>query len=304
EEVHITPRPEVKATASAEGDASAAIHPSISLRTSADLVLVPVTVTDPMLRLVTGLSQENFEVFENKKRQEIKHFSSEDAPLSLGIIVDTSGSMHDKMDRVRDAVKQFHDFCNPRDEFFVITFSEKPYLVQDFSDPPEDLESKLLLAAPKGRTALLDAIYMGLRKMREARFSKRALLIISDGGDNHSRYTEGELRSAVKEADVMIYAIGIFSAYAPTQEEELGPELLSEIADATGGRAFVLENLVELPALARRIGMELRTQYVLGYRPENPPHDGKWRKISVKLKIPKKLPYMQAKAKTGYYAPE
>jgi Ca-activated chloride channel family protein len=280
--------------------ASGDVHPVI--KTSVDLVLVPVTVTDPMLRLVTGLSQDNFQVFENKKPQQIKHFSSEDVPVSLGIIVDTSGSMASKMVRVREAVKQFCDSANPQDEFFVITFSETAHLVHDFTDSAQDIEEKLVFAIPKGRTALLDAIYMGLRKMREAKYSKKALLIISDGGDNHSRYSEREVKSAVKESDVMIYAIGTFDRYVPTEEEMLGPQLLSDITETTGGRAFILDNLIEMPALARRIGIELRTQYILGYHPEKPPHDGKWHKISVKLKLPKKLAYLQARAKTGYYA--
>jgi Ca-activated chloride channel family protein len=302
ENVHVTPRNQLLAAAEPEGAAyaSGVIHPVI--KASVDLVLIPVTVTDDMQRLVTGLSQDNFQVFENKKPQQIKHFSNEDAPVSLGIIVDTSGSMADKIERAREAVKEFCDFSNPQDEFFLITFSEEPRLVHDFTDSPDDLEAKLLFAAPKGRTALLDAIYMGIQKMREAKYGKKALLIISDGGDNHSRYSEGELKSAVKESDVMIYAIGTFDRYVSTQEEILGPELLSDIAEATGGRAFILENLLEMPVLARRISIELRTQYVLGYHPENPPHDGKWHKITVKLKLPKGLPYLQAKAKKGYYA--
>jgi Ca-activated chloride channel homolog len=301
ENVHVTPRTQLLAAADPESAAYAGVvHPVI--KTSADLVLVPVTVTDPMQRLVTGLSQDNFELFENKKPQQIKHFSSADAPVSMGIIVDTSGSMADKIERAREAVKQFCDFSNPQDEFFLITFSDEPRLVHDFTDSPDDLESKLLFAVPKGRTALLDAIYMGIQKMREAKYGKKALLIISDGGDNHSRYSEGELKSAVKESDVMIYAIGTFDRYVPTQEEMLGPELLSDIAEATGGRAFILENLLEIPVLARRISIELRTQYVLGYHPQNPQHDGKWHKITVKLKLPKNFSYLQAKAKKGYYA--
>lgn len=272
------------------------------IKKSVDLVLVPVSVTDPALRLVTGLSRDNFELFQDKKRQEIKAFSSEDAPVSLGIIVDTSGSMAGKMERVQEAVKQFCESANPQDEFFVITFSEEPRLVQDFTDSSQDIEDKLLFAIPKGSTALLDAIYMGIRKMRDARYSKKALLVISDGGDNHSRYSEREVKSAVKESDVMIYSIGIFDRYFSTQEEMLGPQLLSEISETTGGRAFILENLIQMPPLAHWIGTELRTQYVLGYRPEDPPHDGKWHKISVKLKLPRKLAYLRAKAKTGYYA--
>jgi len=303
EDVHVPVPTRLMAAAEPDGGAygaSGAIRGVI--KTSVDLVLVPVTVTDPMQRLVTGLSQDNFQVFENKKAQQIKHFSSEDVPVSLGIIVDTSGSMASKMDRVREAVKQFCDSANPQDEFFIITFSDEPRLLQDFGDSAQDIEGKLLFAIPKGRTALLDAIYMGLRKMREARYSKRALLIISDGGDNHSRYSEHEVNSAVKESDVMIYAIGTFDRNVSTLEERLGPQLLSDIAETTGGRAFILDDLVQMPALARRIGVELRTQYVLGYCPENPPHDGKWHKISVKLKLPKKLYYLQARSKTGYYA--
>lgn len=303
--VHITPRNEVAAAGEPDGPAYASagvIRPVI--KKSVDLVLVPVTVTDPMQRLVKGLTQDNFQVFENKKQQEIKHFSSEDAPVSLGIIVDTSGSMATKMDRVREAIKQFCAFSNPQDEFFVITFSEEPQLVHNFSDSPDDLEGKLLFAIPKGRTALLDAIYMGIRKMRDAKYSKKALLIISDGGDNHSRYSEREVKSAVKESDVMIYAIGTFDRNVSTLEEMLGPQLLSEIAEITGGHAFIVDDLVQMPVLARRIGIELRIQYVLGYRPENSGHDGKWHKISVKLKLPRKLALLQARAKTGYYGSE
>jgi Ca-activated chloride channel family protein len=259
-------------------------------------------VTDLSQRLVTGLGPENFEVFENKKPQRIKQFSSEDAPVSLGIIVDASGSMTNKMERVREAVKQFCDSANPQDEFFVIAFSDTPRLIQDFTTSSQDVDSKMFFVTSKGRTALLDAVYMGLRKMKSAIYSKKAILIISDGGDNHSRYTEGELKSAVKESDVMVYAVGIFERSSATEEERQGPALLTDIAEITGGRAFTLENTVDLPALTRRIGMELRTQYVLAYRPENPPRDGKWHKITVKLKIPKKLPFLQAKSRTGYYA--
>jgi Ca-activated chloride channel family protein len=295
DQVHIASRPELAAPV-------ASIARSAVIRKDVDLVLVPVTVTDLSQRLVLGLTPDNFELFENKKPQRIQHFSSEDAPVSLGIIVDASGSMANKMDRVREAVKEFCASSNSQDEFFMITFSEEPRLIHDFTDSAEDVESKMLFMAPRGRTALLDAIYMGLKKMREAKFGKKALLIISDGGDNHSRYTEQEVKSAVKESDVLIYAIGTFDRYVHTDEEGLGPELLSNIADSTGGRAFILDNLAEMPLLAHRIGTELRTQYVLGYHPENPPHDGKWRKISIKLKLPKKLPYMQAKARSGYYA--
>jgi Ca-activated chloride channel family protein len=273
------------------------------LKTEVKLVLVPVSVTDPRQRLVSGLTAENFQLFEGKKPQEIRHFSSEDLPVSIGIILDASGSMRDKMDRVRDAVTQFCEEANPKDEFFMVAFSDAPRLATDFTTNAEDLEKDLLFTQPKGRTALLDAIYMGLHKMKQARYAKKALLIISDGGDNHSLYSEKDVKSAAKESDVMIYAIGTFDRYMPTPEEMRGPALLTELADPTGGQAFTLENGVELASVARHIGRALRTQYVLGYRPAEMPRDGKWHKIQVKLRLPKKLSFLRARAKTGYYAP-
>jgi Ca-activated chloride channel family protein len=150
---------------------------------------------------------------------------------------------------------------------------------------------------------LLDAIYLGVSKMRQAKYTKKSLLIISDGGDNHSRYTEGEIKSLVKEADVLVYAIGIYDKYFPTSEERLGPALLSDVAELTGGRSFTIDNPNDLADVATKIGIELRNQYVLGYRPKNPGHDGKWRKIKVKLIPPKGLPPLRVYAKTGYYAP-
>jgi Ca-activated chloride channel homolog len=299
---HIFPRetPQMLASANLVGS-PAHMH---RIRQNVDLVLVPVSVTDGMQRLVTGLGQSNFQVLEGKKVQEIRHFSSEDAPVSLGVIVDTSGSMKDKIERVREAVTQFCEIANVQDEFFMITFSDEPHLTSDFTNNAEDIEKELLYIHPKGRTALLDAIYMGIEKMRHARYTKKALLVISDGGDNHSRYGEREVKSAVKESDVMIYAIGTFDRHVPTQEEALGPALLANVTQVTGGRAFTLENPNEMPAVAHRIGTELRTQYVIGYRPEKAPHDGKWHKISVKLKLPSKLSFLRVNAKTGYYAGE
>jgi Ca-activated chloride channel family protein len=303
-DIHVVPR-QMRPTMANAVASSKLVEGSILhvLKTDVKLVLVPVSVTDPMQRLVTGLRAENFQLFEGKHPQEIRHFSSEDVPVSIGIILDTSGSMRDKMSRVRDAVTQFCKEANPQDEFFMVAFSDKPRLVTDFTSAPEDLEKELLFTQPNGRTALLDAIYMGLHKMKQARYGKKALLIISDGGDNHSIYMEKEVRGAAKESDVMIYAIGTFDHYVSTPEETRGPALLSELAEPTGGQAFTLENEIELPAVARHIGRALRTQYVLGYRPEQMPRDGKWHKIQVKLRLPRKLSFLRARAKTGYYAP-
>ncbi|HXJ86973.1 MAG TPA: VWA domain-containing protein [Candidatus Binatia bacterium] len=273
------------------------------LKVDVDLVLVPVTITDPMNRLVTGLEKDNFQLYEGSSQQEIRTFSSEDAPVSLGVIFDSSGSMSSKMDRAKDAVVEFFKTANPQDEFFMITFSDEPESVSDFTSSVDEIQSKLVFAVPKHRTALLDAIYMGVSKMRQAKYAKKALLIISDGGDNHSRYTENEIKSVVKEADVMIYAIGIYDRYASAMEERLGPQLLSEITELTGGRAFTIDNPNDLADVATKIGVELRNQYVLGYRPTKVVRDGKWRKIKVKLLPPKGLPPLRVYARTGYYAP-
>jgi Ca-activated chloride channel family protein len=312
--VHIEPRPtpDPSATAAKDPAAKAAEVPSDPglrvnhgkpTKVDVDLVLVPVTVTDDWNRIVTGLDKENFTVMEGNQLQEVKHFSSEDAPLSLGVIFDMSGSMSDKIEKSREAVIEFFKTANPLDEFFMITFNDRPQLRADFTKSVEDIQGKLVYTVPQGSTALLDAIYMGISKMKDARNAKKALLIISDGGDNHSRYTEGEIKSMVKEADVQIYSIGIFSLAPPTPEEVSGPALLTEISNTTGGRMFTINNPNELADVATKIGIELRNQYVLGYRPSNKAKDGRWRKIKVKLIPPKGLPHMNVYAKTGYYAP-
>ncbi len=273
------------------------------LKVDVDLVLVPVTITDPMNRLVTGLEKDNFQLYEGSSPQEIRTFSAEDAPVSLGVIFDSSGSMSSKMDRAKEAVIEFFKTANPQDEFFMITFNDEPEEVTDFTNSVDDIQNRLVFAVPRRRTALLDAIYMGISKMRQAKYPKKALLIISDGGDNHSRYTENEIKSLVKEADVMIYAIGIYDRYASAVEERLGPQLLSDITELTGGRAFTIDNPNDLGDVATKIGVELRNQYVLGYRPTKVVRDGKWRKIKVKLLPPKGLPPLRVYARTGYYAP-
>lgn len=300
DDVHIVPRK--KPAVAQPPDPSLNTH-TRPIKVDVDLVLVPVTVTDPMSRIVTGLERKNFEVFEGSQPQVIRHFSSEDAPISLGVIFDLSGSMSDKINKSKDAVVEFFKTANPQDEFFVIAFNDRPELLQDFTHSIQDVQGKLVFAMPRGRTALLDAIYLGLNKMRKAKNPKKALLIISDGGDNNSRYTDREIKSIVKEADVQIYAIGIFDYTPPTPEEMYGPQLLSEITEVTGGRTFRIDNPNELADVATKIGMELRNQYVIGYRPSNAARDGKWRKIKVKLKPPKGLPPLTVYAKTGYYAP-
>jgi Ca-activated chloride channel family protein len=303
DDIHVAPRVEAPKPDQGKNVPSNNLRERTPLvRSKVNLVLVPVTVTDPMNRLVTGLDKENFQVYEGKEQQEVRNFSSEDAPVSLGVIFDMSGSMSSKIERAREAVTEFFKTANPQDEFFLIAFADKPEEISDFTQSVDDLQGKLVFTVPKGRTALLDAIYLGISKMRQAKYPKKALLIISDGGDNHSRYTEGEIKSLVKEADTMIYSIGIYDHYFQTEEERLGPALLSDISDLSGGRAFTIDNPNDLADVATKIGIELRNQYVLGYRPKNPGHDGKWHKIKVKLLPPKGLPPLHVYARTWYYA--
>ncbi|HYT21777.1 MAG TPA: VWA domain-containing protein [Candidatus Polarisedimenticolia bacterium] len=280
--------------------------PGGTIHFDVDLALVNVTVTDPYNRLVTGLETDNFRVFEDNIEQEVVTFSAEDVPISIGVIFDFSGSMTNKVGKAREAALQFFKTANPQDEFFLVSFNERAELTSSFTNSVEDLQSRMMLTAPKGRTALLDAIYLGLSQMRGAHNAKRALLILSDGGDNHSRYNESDIKRLVKEADTQLYAIGIFDPLGfrnRTPEELGGPSLLSEVTEMTGGRVFAVEKLDELPDIASKIGMELRNQYVLGYRPSNKAHDARWRKLKIKLRAPKGLPPLSVYSKTGYYAP-
>jgi Ca-activated chloride channel homolog len=298
--------PPAKLTEVSRDTPSVTIRPGKVIKADVDLALVNVTVTDPFNRLVTGLDEDNFRVYEDNIEQEIVTFSSEDVPISIGVIFDFSGSMSNKIDKAREAALEFFKTANPQDEFFLVTFNERAELTSTFTNSVEDLQSRMMITAPHGRTALLDAIYLGLSQMRGAHNAKRALLILSDGGDNHSRYNENDIKRLVKEADTQLYAIGIFDplGYRNRTPEELnGPTLLSEITELTGGRVFAVEHLNDLPDIATKIGMELRNQYVLGYKPSNHIHDARWRKIKVKLRPPKGLPPLSVYAKTGYYAP-
>ena len=276
------------------------------IRVDTTLVLIPVSVTDPLNRFVTGLDKENFKVYEEKVEQEVSQFSSEDAPLSVGLVFDTSGSMGAKLQKSRQAVAQFLKTANPEDEFFLVQFNDRPELTVPFTPDSEELQNRLTFVQSKGRTALLDGIYMAMNQMKKARNPRKAILLISDGGDNSSRYTESEVRNAVREADVQIYAIGIFEPIGGrgrTPEELAGPGLLTELTEQTGGRHFAVDNLADLPDTAAKIGLELRNQYVLGYVPKNTARDGKYRRVQVKLVKTNGLPPLKAMYRTGYYAP-
>jgi len=282
------------------------VSPRANIRVESTLVLIPVTVTDPFNRFVTGLDKENFKLLEDKKEQEILSFTSEDAPLSVGVVFDCSGSMGNKLEKSRLAVTQFLKTANPEDEFFLVEFNDGADMVQSFTNNLEEIQNRLTFTQSKGRTALLDAIFLALNEMRKAKNPRKALLVISDGGDNSSRYTEGEIKNRVKEADVQIYTIGIYEpigSRSRTPEELAGPGLLTELAELTGARQYAVENLNELPDIAAKIGVELRNQYILGYSPQNQEHDGKYRRVQVKLNQPRGLPPLRAFWRMGYYAP-
>ncbi len=277
-----------------------------SLRVDTTLVQINVTVTDPLNRFVTGLEKEHFKLFEDKVEQTILQFSSEDAPLSIGLVFDTSGSMGPKLQKSRQAAAQFFKTANPEDEFFLIEFNDRPELVVPFTGDTEEIQNRLTFAQSKGRTALLDGVYLAMNQMKKARNPRKAILIISDGGDNNSRFTESEVKNAVREADVQIYGIGIFEPMGSrgrTPEELMGPSLLTEVAELTGGRSYNVENLNELADIAAKIGIELRNQYVLYYSSKNQARDGKYRHVNVKLVQPRGLPPLKAFFRLGYYAP-
>ncbi len=281
------------------------IHPT-PIQIDVNLVVVNVTVTDPYDRIVTGLDETNFQVYDERVEQKIASFSTEDAPISVGLVFDSSGSMSDKIQKSKEAALQFFKTSNPQDEFMLINFSERPNLVSGFTSKFENLQDRLLFVRSGGKTALLDAIYLGMSEMKKATTNRKALLVISDGGDNHSRYTENDVKRAVKESDVQIYVVGVFeplASRARTPEEAGGPSLLAGLAEVSGGRMFSVDDANELPDIAEKISIELRNQYVLGYRPSNLVRDGRWRRIKVKLSPPKGLPPLQVYARTGYYAP-
>ena len=205
--------------------------------------------------------------------------------------------------RARKALSEFLRTCNPQDEFFVVGFNDRPAVLVDYTSDVEDVEARMVMLRPENRTALIDAIYLGVNKLRAAKYSRKALLVVSDGGDNRSRYTAGELNRIVRESEVQIYSIGIFDAYAPTVEEQNGPMLLHELSDATGGRLFQVHDVSDLSDIAERISEELRNEYVIGYTPTDRRHNGVWRKLNVRLLPPPGLPDLTVHNREGYYAP-
>lgn len=266
-----------------------------------DIVNVMISVTDPYGRFVTGLAKDHFDVFDDKVKQQIAHFTDEDAPVSLGIVYDVSGSMKERVNRSIRALRRFVDSSHVDDDFFLIGFNDRAKLVQDFTTSGESVIGHLMFVNPKGSTALYDAAYIAVEKVQQGRHSKKALLIISDGQDNNSRYTYKELRNRVKEADVQIYAIGITDP-ASDSLSGFGRSVLEEITRMTGGRAFFPNayNEPELVEICTRIALELRHQYSVGFYPTDTQSEAKWHKVQVKVNPPRGLGRLSLSYRDGY----
>jgi Ca-activated chloride channel homolog len=276
-----------------------------SFRSSTNLVVIPVSVTDGSNRFVLGLQKGDFQILDDGVEQTISHFSGEDAPLSIGLAFDESGSMDDKLRTSRDAAVQFLETLNVGDEAFLVEFNENVKLTVGFTTHREEVQTALKNAQPGGLTAMLDAVSFSVREMKKAKNPRKAIVIVSDGGDNSSHYTSQQIEALVREADVQIYAMGVFEPtfLGLTAAEISGPKLLSEIASQTGGRAFGANRASDLPSVAARIATELRNQYVLGYYPKDQARDGKYHKVEVKLAQPKGISPLKAHWRLGYYAP-
>ena len=277
----------------------------VAIHVNSDLVQIPVTVLDRDDRFVAGLDKENFRLFDDRVEQVITHFAMEDAPLSIGFVFDASASMHDKMQQSRAAVTSFLKTANPGDEFFLVEFNDHVELAVDLSASTQDVQTQLKFIRPTGQTALLDAVHFSISRMKKATNTRKALIIISDGGDNCSRYTMTELKKSVRETDVQIYALGIFNPWekrSQMPEELYGPSLLRSVTKQSGGHLFEIADVNQLPDVASKIGAALRAQYVLGYAPKVT-RDGKYHRVEVKLAQPKGSPKLQASWRHGYYAP-
>ena len=272
--------------------------------TNTDLITLTVTVTDTYGRYVSGLGKNAFTVLDEKKAQEITFFSDDDAPVSVGVIFDVSGSMSgDKIRRARDALSKFIQTSHNSDEYFLIAFNSRAQLLLDKTRDGNAVLDKLTFVQTRNNTALYDACYLGVEKVQRGAHPKRALLLISDGQDNNSRYTFSELRRLLKESDVTLYGIGILSgsdAGSPMGME--GQGILDELASVSGGKAFFPRSNAEMDDIFEQIALELRHQYSIGYKPANFTNDGRWHKVKVKITPPRGLPRLFVRAKEGYYA--
>jgi len=269
-----------------------------------DLITFTVTVTDTYGRYVSGLGKNAFTVMDDKKPQEITFFSDDDSPVSVGVIFDVSGSMGgDKIRRARDALSKFIQTSHDSDEYFLIAFNSRAQLLLDKTRDGNAVLDKLTFVQTKNNTALYDACYLGVEKVQRGSHPKRALLLISDGQDNNSRYTFNELRRLLKESDVTLYGIGILSGSdAGSSLGMEGQGILDELASVSGGKAFFPRSAAEMDDIFEQIALELRHQYSIGYKPTDFSNDGRWHRIKVKVNPPRGLPRLYVRSKEGYYA--
>jgi Ca-activated chloride channel homolog len=278
------------------------------LRVDASLVLIPAQVTTDIGAAISGLTKDNFRIFEDGIEQTITHFAMDDAPISIGVVFDSSGSMHKKMQKSLEAAEAFFKTANPKDEFFLVDFNERPKLAVGFTNDSGALYRHISHTHPFGRTSLFDAIEMAVREMKHARNQRKAIVVVSDGGDNRSRITFGGIKNLMREADVQMYSMGIFAPVGTPKlprEEQEGPKLLDELTELSGGRNYCIDNLDDLPTISARIGEQLRSQYVLGYTPAAGDRNGKYR--SVKLSVVNLwpgVPKFRVQYRTGYTSPE
>ncbi len=274
------------------------------VRVKTDLVTITLTVQDLYGRYVTGLNKEAFSVTDDNQPQEITFFSDSDAPVSVGIIFDVSGSMSgEKIAKARKALSRFLLTSHPSDEYYLIAFNSRAQLLLDRSRDADAVLRKLTLVQPKQDTALYDAVYLGVEKVTRGTHQKKALLIISDGQDNASRYNFGEVRRLMRESDVVTYTIGIVSRGDTSSPLGMqGQSFLDEISSVTGGKSFYPESDVEMDEIFERIAIELRHQYTIGYIPKDFDPNGKWRKVKVKVKPPRGYPRLTVRSREGYYA--
>jgi Ca-activated chloride channel family protein len=280
------------------------------LSVDVDVVLVNATVTDSQGHYVAKLESERFRLWEDRIGQKIEYFASEDIPQTVGILFDVSASMQNKIRVAEQAAMKFLQMGNRDDEFFLIEFNDRAELSRDFTANFRGLEEQLVAASAGGNTALYDAVYLGLQKVRAGRNPRKALLLITDGVDNWSSYTVSEVKEFLKESDAQLYAIGIESWDSPhhqmrseERDPRIGRMVLKELSDLSGGRAYFTTSVADLDEICTQIAIELKSQYVLGYISTNKNRDGKWRKVSLKVEAAKSSPRLYVRAKRGYYAP-
>jgi VWFA-related protein len=298
QQVSIQPRPK---TGVKQSDSNEDV-PKADLRVDTNLVLIPVEVSDPLNRPVAGLEKSDFRVFDEKVEQSIVSFAMEDAPIAIGMVFDTSASMGEEVRESRFAAHEFFKTAEPGDEFCLVVFDSTPKLLVPLTQDPREIDQQLMFTRSQGSTALIDAVYLALNEMKKSKKTKKALIIISDGGENNSRYTPSELHNFVKESDVLIYTIGVFGSGEGAAYER--HTLLGQISAESGGRAFPSAGL-PLPEFAQKIIIDLRNRYLIGFAPTDRTRDGRFHHIEVKLTPPRGLPAkLNVHWRSGYYAPE